>query len=79
MSNKMTKRGSQDNAITYEHVCDTIADMANINPAEINLGSTCIVLEGDGGGLEVYMAKSNKEWVLLSGSASAEEPEEQPE
>ena len=65
MANVMTKRGNVENAITYEHVCDTTADMDNIDPRYITLGSVCIVLEGDVG-LEVYMAKSNKEWVQLA-------------
>lgn len=66
MANILAKRGNIDNAVVFEHICDTTADMNNIKPAEITLGSTCIVLEGDNGGFEVYMAKSNKEWVLLS-------------
>ena len=65
MANVMTKRGNVENTITYEHVCDTKADMDNIDPRYITLGSVCIVLEGDVG-LEVYMAKSNKEWVQLA-------------
>ena len=28
--NVMTKRGQLDNVITYEHVCDTIADLNNV-------------------------------------------------
>lgn len=62
MAHIMTKRGSQDNIITYEHYCDTIADRENINPNEITLGSICIVVEGESGELEVYIANSNKEW-----------------
>ena len=73
MPNKMIKCGSVDNVMTYQHVCDATADMANIDPAEITLGSVCIVLEGEGGGLDVYMAKSNKQWVLISGSYIDEE------
>lgn len=65
MANVMTKNGTMNNVATYEHVCDTKADMDNINPAYITLGSTCIVLEGDVG-MEIYMAKSNKEWVQLA-------------
>ena len=60
--NIMTKRGSQDNIVTYEHVCDTTADMANIEPEYITLGSIAIVLEGENG-LEIYMANSSKEWI----------------
>lgn len=64
MANIMTKRGQQDNVITYEHICDTTADMNNIDPKYITLGSVAIVLKGSAG-LEVYMATSNKEWIEL--------------
>lgn len=64
MANIMTKRGQQDNVITYEHICDTTADMDNIDPKYITLGSVAIVLKGSAG-LEVYMATSNKEWIEL--------------
>jgi len=60
--NIMTKRGSQDNVVTYEHFCDTTADMANIDPKYITLGSVCIVLQG-AVGLEIYIANSSKEWI----------------
>lgn len=63
MANITTKRGQVDNVITYEHICDTTADMENIDPQEITLGSVCIVLDG---GFEVYMANSNKEWIALA-------------
>lgn len=63
--NIMTKRGSQDNAITYEHYCDTISDMANINPEYITLGSVCVVIKGTGDDLEIYLADSNKQWNLV--------------
>ena len=71
MANIMTRRGSQDNVVTYEHICDTNADMANIDPTYITLGSVAIVLKG-ATGLEVYMADSNKEWVNLLSSTSNE-------
>ena len=61
----MTKRGQQDNILTYEHICDTTADLQTINPDYITLGSVAIVLQGITG-LEVYMATSTKEWVKLS-------------
>ena len=67
--NIMTKRGSQDNVVTYEHICDTTADLQNIDPQYITLGSVAIVLQGSAG-LEVYMATSNKEWVSLVGAPS---------
>lgn len=64
MANIMTKRGQQDNVITYEHICDTAEDLENIDPKYITLGSIAIVLKGSAG-LEVYMAASDKEWVEL--------------
>ena len=66
MATIMTKRGQQDNVVTYEHVCDTTADMADIDPQYITLGSICLVLTGETGGLEVYIANSSREWKLLS-------------
>lgn len=63
--NIMTKRGTQDNAITYEHYCDTRADMENIDPQYITLGSVCIVVKGENNDLEVYIADSNKEWTSI--------------
>lgn len=65
MATIMTKRGNMDNIVTYEHICDEEEDKQNINPEYITLGSVCIVLEGETGGLEVYMANSNKEWIAL--------------
>ena len=61
----MSKRGQQDNVVTYEYICDTTADLATIDPAYITLGSVAIVLQG-AAGLEVYMANSNKEWISLT-------------
>lgn len=65
----LTKRGNLDNIITYEHICDTTEDMAFIEQKYITLGSTCVVLQGDSGGMEVYMADSNKEWhdIMVTG------------
>ena len=74
MANIMSKRGQSDNIITYEHICDTAADLANIDPKYITLGSVAIVLKGTAG-LEVYMANSNKEWVNLLGATSSDEEE----
>ena len=68
--NIMSKRGAQDNIVTYEHICDTTADLQNIDPNYITLGSVAIVLQG-AAGLEVYMATSDKQWVnLVGGSAN---------
>lgn len=70
--NIMTKRGSLDNIVTFEHICDTTADMASIDKAYVTLGSTCIVLQGGDGGMEVYIANSNEEWIplIMGGSNS---------
>jgi len=46
--------------------------MENIESRYITLGSTCIVLKGESGGLEVYMANTAHEWEsLLDNSAAA--------
>ena len=64
MATIMTKRGQVDNAVTYEHICDTAADLDKIDPKYITLGSVAIVLKGDVG-IEIYMAGSDKQWVEL--------------
>ena len=76
MAHKMTRRGSLDNVITFEHYCDTVADLDNIDPSEINLGTIALVVEGTAG-LEVYMAKSDKTWVCIYGGAGSEDEEEE--
>ena len=68
MAQIMTKRGNQDNVVTYEFVCDTTADLNAIEPEYITLGSVAIVIQGDSG-FEVYMANSEKEWVNLASSS----------
>lgn len=70
--NIMTKRGNQDNMVTYEHICDTTSDLGNISPEYVTLGSVAIVLKGDAG-METYMATSDKEWIplALSGGTTA--------
>ena len=70
--NIISKVGQRDNVVTYEHICDTRADMEKIEPRYITLGSTCIVLSGESG-MEVYMADSTHEWhdlLVSSGSSS---------
>lgn len=59
-----SKRGHLDEVVTFEFICDTSADMADIDPAQITLGSIAIVLQGQDG-LEVYMATSTKQWIKL--------------
>lgn len=65
MAAKMTKRGALDNEVTYEHICDAPEDLETIEPQYITLGSVAIVLQ-DEGGLGVYMATSEKQWIQLS-------------
>ena len=60
-----SKRGQLDNVVAYEHICDTSSDSTTINPEQITLGSVAVVLQGTSG-LEMYMATSNKEWILLA-------------
>lgn len=69
----MTKQGNLDNVVTYEHICDTFEDIQSIDPHYITLGSTCVVINGESGGLEVYMADSNKEWQSISISSESSE------
>ena len=59
-----SKRGQRDNVVTYEHICDVKDDLVSIEPSQITLGSIALVLQGDEG-LEMYMATSNKEWILI--------------
>lgn len=63
MAYKMTKRGSLDNEITYEFFCDNIEDMEAIEKAYRVLGTIAIVLEGESGGLEIYITNSTREWT----------------
>lgn len=65
MAYAMTKQGSLTNFITYEFICDTVADMNAIETEYRTLGSVAIVLAGESG-MEVYMAGSDKEWNSLT-------------
>ena len=65
----MTKRGGQDNIITYEFMCDSVADLNKIDPNYVTMGSVAIVIND----FEVYMANSQKQWVNLAGGDTAEE------
>lgn len=67
--NIMTKRGSQDNIITYEHYCDTKSDLANIPKNQITLGSTAIVLQDENNSMGIYIAGSDKQWYEISTSS----------
>ena len=64
--NVMTKRGQLDNVVTYEHMCDTMADLNSVPFEESTIGSTAIVLQGDSGSMEVYIANGAHEWKLLN-------------
>lgn len=64
--NIMTKRGSEDNIVTYEHYCDTKADLTNIPQDQISLGSVAIVLKDEDDSMGIYLANSNKEWISFS-------------
>ena len=67
MTHITTKRGSQDNIITYEHFCDTKADMDTIEKKEITLCSVCVVLkdESQNNTLQFYLAQSDKTWIRV--------------
>ena len=76
MAYAMTKQGSLDNCVTYEFICDTIADMNAIENRYRTIGSVAVVLTGEGGGMEAYITGSNKQWNNLgslgaSGSGSS--------
>ena len=70
MATIMSKRGQLDNVVTYEHICDTKADLNAIDSHYATLGSIAIVLN-QGSNLEVYMADSNGEWKLLMGNSGS--------
>lgn len=69
MSYITSKAGSRDNVITYEHICDSVDDLQDIDPRYVTLGSVAIVLDATAG-LSVYMANSNKQWISLTGTSS---------
>ena len=70
MANVMIKRGALDNVVTYEHYCDTTADLKNIPSDQITLGSTAIVLEN--GTINAYIANSKKEWIAVISNDSSD-------
>ena len=79
--NIMTKRGSLDNVVTYEHYCDTKADLDNIPKDQITLGTIALVLVDDDDAIGIYMADSNKQWHAISsfsgGSGSGGDSEDE--
>lgn len=64
MSHIMTKVGTQDNVVTYEHFCDTLEERdSKIEKKYITLGSTCTVINDPSlNGIGIYIADSNKQW-----------------
>lgn len=62
MASIMSKRGQQDNVVTYEHICDYETDLQNIEKRYATLGSVAIILRPT---LAVYMADSEGEWHSL--------------
>lgn len=70
--NIMTKRGNLDNIVTYESICDTKEDLANIPAQYATLGSIALVIKGEDDMLEAYMATSEGEWVpiMMNGGSS---------
>ena len=71
MAYAMTKRGSLDNCITYEFMCDTISDMNAIENRYRTIGSVAIVLSGEDDGLEVYISGSDKQWHAMGAGIGA--------
>ena len=67
----MTKRGSLDNVVTYEHYCDTKSDLNNIPKNQITLGSVAIILKDENDSMGIYIATSQKEWIEVSTSMNS--------
>lgn len=70
--NIMTKRGSLDNIVTYEHICDSNDDLNKIDKKYATLGSVAIILDKETEELSVYMADSDGVWHLISTGDSGE-------
>ena len=71
MACAMTKRGSQDNIVTYEFICDNMSDLNAIEDKYKTIGTIAIVLAGDSDGLEVYICGSDKEWSNLGAMSTS--------
>ena len=70
MAYKMTKRGSMDNEVTNEFLCETTDDLELIPKNLINLGTAAIVLKP---ALQLFFADSNKEWISMTPLSGGEE------
>ena len=68
----MTKRGTLDNIVTYEHYCDTKSDLNNIPKEYSTLGSIAIVIQDENDELNAYIANTKRQWVPLFDGESGE-------
>lgn len=59
--NIMLKDGSHINREIFQHLCDTVEDLTNIPPNQINFGSLAYVVSTG----ELYIANSNKQWTVV--------------
>lgn len=59
--NIMLKDGSLVNREIFQHLCDTVADLKNIPPNQINFGSLAYIVSTG----ELYIANSDKEWKVV--------------
>lgn len=59
--NIMLKDGSHINRENYQHLCDTVEDLANIPSNQINFGSLAYIVSTG----ELYIADSNKQWKVV--------------
>lgn len=68
MAYVMTKHGQMDNQVANEFMCDTAADLNEIDSSEITFGSVAVVLDT----MEVFIANSQKEWKSMTPVSSEE-------
>ena len=59
--NILLKDGSHTNREIFQHLCDTIDDLKNIPPTQINFGSLAYIVSTG----ELYIANSDKEWKVV--------------
>jgi hypothetical protein len=59
--NIMLKDGSHINREIYQHLCDTVEDLANIPSNQINFGSLAYIVSTG----ELYIADSNRQWKVV--------------
>lgn len=58
MAIALTQIGNSTNIPVYHWVCDTTADLANIDTSHAPMGSTCYVIDES----KEYVLNSSKEW-----------------